>query len=91
MDHVYDHDDVDDDGSLSGESTKSSFRSLNLPKPNIATGINRLFKGFKNFSQIFGKSIPIMIFMYGILVFLVKNNTLHHMHYGHVFINPQCN
>ncbi|PON55173.1 CRIB domain containing protein [Trema orientale] len=46
-------DEDDDDESLSGESTKSSFRSLNLPKPNISTGINRLFKGFKNFSQIF--------------------------------------
>ncbi|XP_030503785.2 CRIB domain-containing protein RIC4 [Cannabis sativa] len=55
LDQEYDHnheDDEDDDESLSsgGESTKSSFRSL---KPNISTGINRLFKGFKNISQIF--------------------------------------
>ncbi|XP_062084158.1 CRIB domain-containing protein RIC4 isoform X2 [Humulus lupulus] len=49
MDKEYDEDD-DDDESLSGESTKNSFRSL---KPNISTGINRLFKGFKNISQIF--------------------------------------
>ncbi|EXC29933.1 hypothetical protein L484_015126 [Morus notabilis] len=45
--------DDDDEESLSGESTKSSFRSLSLRKPNISTGINRLFKGFKNFSQFF--------------------------------------
>uniref|UniRef100_A0A803R434 CRIB domain-containing protein n=1 Tax=Cannabis sativa TaxID=3483 RepID=A0A803R434_CANSA len=55
LDQEYDHhdeNDEDDDESLSsgGESTKSSFRSL---KPNISTGINRLFKGFKNISQIF--------------------------------------
>ena len=48
--------DDDDEESLSGESIKNSFRSLSLRKPNISTGIHRLFKGFKNFSQYFGTS-----------------------------------
>ncbi|KAL5566740.1 hypothetical protein UlMin_029904 [Ulmus minor] len=45
----------DDQESLSsGDSMKNSFRSLSVPaKPNISTGIHRLFKGFKNFSQLF--------------------------------------
>ncbi|CAN6722456.1 unnamed protein product [Malus baccata var. baccata] len=45
----------DEEDSLSGESMKNLFRSLALPKPNISTGIHRLVKGFKNFSQQFGK------------------------------------
>lgn len=45
----------EDNESLSGESAKNSFRSTALPKPNISNGIHRLFKGFKNFSQMFGK------------------------------------
>ncbi|KAB2621289.1 GDT1-like protein 4 [Pyrus ussuriensis x Pyrus communis] len=43
----------DEEDSLSGEGMKNSFRSLALPKPNISTGIHRLVKGFKNFSQQF--------------------------------------
>ncbi|TQD94177.1 hypothetical protein C1H46_020225 [Malus baccata] len=43
----------DEEDSLTGESMKNSFRSLALPKPNISTGIHRLVKGFKNFSQQF--------------------------------------
>ncbi|CAN6587144.1 unnamed protein product [Malus baccata var. baccata] len=43
----------DEEDRLSGESMKNSFRSLALPKPNISTGVHRLFKGFKNFSQLF--------------------------------------
>ncbi|RXH91038.1 hypothetical protein DVH24_020061 [Malus domestica] len=45
----------DEEDSLSGESMKNSFRSLALPKQYISTGIHRLVKGFKNFSQQFGK------------------------------------
>ncbi|XP_028946054.1 CRIB domain-containing protein RIC4 isoform X1 [Malus domestica] len=45
----------DEADRLSGESMKNSFRSLALPKPNISTGVHRLFKGFKNFSQLFGR------------------------------------
>ncbi|GMY13951.1 CRIB domain-containing protein RIC4-like [Fagus crenata] len=43
----------DDLESLSGESMRSSFRLLGSPKPQTTTGIHRLFKGFKNFSQLF--------------------------------------
>ncbi|GLT55497.1 hypothetical protein SLA2020_286140 [Shorea laevis] len=43
----------DDLESLSGESMKNSFRFMVAPKPNITTGFHRLFKGFKNFSQLF--------------------------------------
>ncbi|XP_059665593.1 CRIB domain-containing protein RIC4-like isoform X2 [Cornus florida] len=44
----------DEEESLSSESLRSSsFRMLALTKPNISTGIRRLFKGFKSFSQIF--------------------------------------
>lgn len=46
----------DDLESLSGDSMKSSFRFLVSPKPNITTGFHKLFKGFKNFSQLFGMS-----------------------------------
>ncbi|XP_048424479.1 CRIB domain-containing protein RIC4-like [Pyrus x bretschneideri] len=43
----------DEEDRISGESMKNTFRSLALPKPNISTGVHRLFKGFKNFSQLF--------------------------------------
>ncbi|KAK9997969.1 hypothetical protein SO802_017572 [Lithocarpus litseifolius] len=43
----------DDLESLSGDSMKNSFRFLVSPKPNITTGFHKLFKGFKNFSQLF--------------------------------------
>ncbi|KAG6647453.1 CRIB domain-containing protein RIC4 [Carya illinoinensis] len=41
----------DDLESLSGESNSVGF--LVNQKPNITTGFNKLFKGFKNFSQLF--------------------------------------
>ncbi|XP_061357392.1 CRIB domain-containing protein RIC4 [Gastrolobium bilobum] len=45
---------VDDPENLSGESMKNSLRLLDIvPKPNLSTSFNRLFKGFKNFSQLF--------------------------------------
>ncbi|KAK6915752.1 CRIB domain [Dillenia turbinata] len=47
------HREEEEEGSLSGESMKSSFRFLGLPKPNISNGFQRLFKSFKSFSQIF--------------------------------------
>ncbi|KAK7295182.1 hypothetical protein RJT34_18087 [Clitoria ternatea] len=46
--------DVEDSEILSGESMKNSLRLLEVvPKPNLSTSFNRLFKGFKNFSQLF--------------------------------------
>ncbi|XP_015875778.2 CRIB domain-containing protein RIC4 isoform X2 [Ziziphus jujuba] len=53
--HVEEEEVDDDNESLSGESMKNSFRSMGLPKPNISNGINKLFKGFKNISQMFEK------------------------------------
>ncbi|KAK7374373.1 hypothetical protein VNO80_07803 [Phaseolus coccineus] len=45
---------VEDSETLSGESMKNSLRLLDVvPKPNLSNGFNRLFKGFKNFSQLF--------------------------------------
>ncbi|KAL2330184.1 hypothetical protein Fmac_017765 [Flemingia macrophylla] len=45
---------VDDSEILPGENMKNSLRLLDVvPKPNISIGFNRLFKGFKNFSQLF--------------------------------------
>ncbi|KAJ1443558.1 CRIB domain [Sesbania bispinosa] len=45
---------VEDSEILSGEGMKNSLRFLDVvPKPNLSTGFNRLFKGFKNFSQLF--------------------------------------
>ena len=47
---------IEDSEILSGESMKNSLRFLdNVPKPNVSTGFNRLFKGFKNISQLFGE------------------------------------
>ncbi|KAL5769680.1 hypothetical protein ACOSP7_013834 [Xanthoceras sorbifolium] len=46
----------DDEESLSShdaESMKNSLRLHAIPKPDISNGFNRLFKGFKNFSQLF--------------------------------------
>jgi len=46
---------VEDSETLSGENMKNSLRLLDVvPKPNLSNGFNRLFKGFKNFSQLFG-------------------------------------
>ncbi|MCH85127.1 CRIB domain-containing protein RIC4-like, partial [Trifolium medium] len=43
---------VEDSDNLSGESMKNSLRLLDVvPKPNLS--FNKLFKGFKNFSQLF--------------------------------------
>ncbi|XP_024627067.1 CRIB domain-containing protein RIC4 isoform X2 [Medicago truncatula] len=43
---------VEDSEILSGESMKNSLRLLDVvPKPNLS--FNKLFKGFKNFSQLF--------------------------------------
>ncbi|TKY65356.1 CRIB domain-containing protein RIC4 [Spatholobus suberectus] len=45
---------VEDSEILSGESMKNSLRLLDVvPKANLSNGFNRLFKGFKNFSQLF--------------------------------------
>ncbi|WJX82854.1 CRIB domain-containing protein [Trifolium repens] len=45
---------VEDSDNLSGESEKNSLRLLDVvPKPNLS--FNKLFKGFKNFSQLFGE------------------------------------
>ncbi|XP_020219927.1 CRIB domain-containing protein RIC4 isoform X1 [Cajanus cajan] len=45
---------VEDSEILSGENMKNSLRLLDVvPKPNLSNGFNRLFKGFKNFSQLF--------------------------------------
>jgi len=45
---------VEDSEILSGESMKNSLRLLDVvPKPNLS--FNKLFKGFKNFSQLFGE------------------------------------
>lgn len=45
---------VEDSETLSGESMKNSLRLLDVvPKPNLS--FNKLFKGFKNFSQLFGE------------------------------------
>ncbi|KAJ7973625.1 CRIB domain containing protein [Quillaja saponaria] len=43
----------EDTESLSGEGMKNSLKFLVIPKSNISTGFHRLFKGFKNFSQLF--------------------------------------
>lgn len=51
---------VEDSEILSGESEsmKNSMKLLDVvPKPNLSIGFNRLFKGFKNFSQLFGEYI----------------------------------
>lgn len=46
--------DAEDAEIVSGESMKNSLRLLDVvPKPSF----NRLFKGFKNFSQLFGEYI----------------------------------
>ncbi|PKI55472.1 CRIB domain-containing protein RIC4 isoform X2 [Punica granatum] len=42
-----------DEETSSEEGTKNSASSLALPKPNISTGIHKMFKGFKNFSHLF--------------------------------------
>ncbi|XWS42933.1 hypothetical protein CRYUN_Cryun16bG0056300 [Craigia yunnanensis] len=39
--------------SLSSENMKYSLKFLPLPKPDISTGFHRLFKSFKNLSQLF--------------------------------------
>ncbi|CAJ2645521.1 unnamed protein product [Trifolium pratense] len=45
---------VEDSDDLSGESMKNSLRLLDVvPKPNMS--FNKLFKGFKNLSQLFGE------------------------------------
>ncbi|CAJ1822830.1 unnamed protein product [Sphenostylis stenocarpa] len=45
---------VEDSEIVSGENMKNSLRLIDVvPKPNISNGFNRLFKGFKNFSQFF--------------------------------------
>ncbi|XP_031284267.1 CRIB domain-containing protein RIC4-like [Pistacia vera] len=43
----------EDEESISSESMKGSFRSLPNSKPDLSTGLNRLCKGLKNFSQFF--------------------------------------
>ncbi|KAH8491638.1 hypothetical protein Peur_065478 [Populus x canadensis] len=43
----------DEESSSSTESMKNSLKFLALSKPNISTGLHRLVKGFKNFSQLF--------------------------------------
>lgn len=40
---------------LSGEEMKNSLGFLPIQKPNISSGLHRLMKGFKSFSQIFGE------------------------------------
>ncbi|KAI4302045.1 hypothetical protein L6164_035264 [Bauhinia variegata] len=46
----------EESANLSGESMKNSLRFHDIPKSsNISTGINKLFKGFKNLSQLFGE------------------------------------
>lgn len=40
---------------LSGEEMKNSLGSLPIQKANISSGLHRLMKGFKSFSQIFGE------------------------------------
>ncbi|KAF8015391.1 hypothetical protein BT93_H1025 [Corymbia citriodora subsp. variegata] len=45
--------DKEEEGNLSDESMKSSFNLMALPKPNISTGIQRLFKGVRSFSHLF--------------------------------------
>ncbi|KAL3725666.1 hypothetical protein ACJRO7_030664 [Eucalyptus globulus] len=45
--------DKEEEGSFSDESMKSSFNLMALPKPNISTGIQRLFKGFRSVSHLF--------------------------------------
>lgn len=37
------------------ESLKNSQRFTALAKPNIGVGFHRLYKGFKNISQLFGE------------------------------------
>lgn len=39
------------------ENMKNVFKFLAVSKPDISTGINRLFKSFKTISQHFGKLI----------------------------------
>lgn len=47
---------AEDSEIVSGESMKNSLRLLDVvPKPSF----NRLFKGFKNFSQLFGEYMSI--------------------------------
>ncbi|XVF41536.1 hypothetical protein PTKIN_Ptkin01aG0287200 [Pterospermum kingtungense] len=43
----------DEESSSSDQSMKYSLKFLPLPKPDISTGLHRLFKGFKTFSQLF--------------------------------------
>ncbi|KAK7340360.1 hypothetical protein VNO77_21062 [Canavalia gladiata] len=48
--------DIEDSDDLSGENMKNSLKLLDaVPKPNLSTGFNRLLKGFKNISQLFGE------------------------------------
>ncbi|KAL7205411.1 hypothetical protein ACSBR2_018372 [Camellia fascicularis] len=44
-----------EESSSSGLKMRNSWGFLAAPKPNISTGIHRLVKTFKNFSQLFGK------------------------------------
>lgn len=54
---------VEDSEILSGESMKNSLRLLDVvPKPNLS--FNKLFKGFKNFSQLFGEFTVVHILIY---------------------------
>ncbi|KAK7394668.1 hypothetical protein VNO78_15203 [Psophocarpus tetragonolobus] len=47
---------MEDSEILSGENMKNSLGLLDVvPKPNLSNGFNRLFKGFKNFSQLFAE------------------------------------
>ncbi|XP_030529341.1 CRIB domain-containing protein RIC4 isoform X2 [Rhodamnia argentea] len=47
--------DQEEEGSLPDESANGSFSLMALSKPNISTGIHRLFKGFRSFSHLFDK------------------------------------
>jgi hypothetical protein len=49
---------------------KTSLKFLALSKPNISTGLHRLIKGFKNFSQLFGQSK--FIFQLSFFFFYIK-------------------
>nr|DAD25405.1 TPA_asm: hypothetical protein HUJ06_026869 [Nelumbo nucifera] len=43
----------EDGENLSGVKMKNSFGFLTLPKPNISSGLQRLIKSIKSFSQLF--------------------------------------
>jgi hypothetical protein len=52
---------VEEADNLSGESMKNSLRLLDVvPKPNLS--FNKLFKGFKNLSQLFGEYMHVFGF-----------------------------